>query len=137
MANDIGQKEKQRDSIKQWAEKMESSVSEHMNKPPKFRKDALESEIRKIESYSEAVIEKQHSLVEFAPDDSELQNTLETLSSKINILKDLRIEQSIAIENFRQLQVYLNRSIFLNTVVFCILLIPTLFIERIYLAIGQ
>ena len=103
MANDIGQKEKQRDSIKQWAEKMESSVSEHMNKPPKFRKDALESEIRKIESYSEAVMEKQHSLVEFAPDDSELQNTLETLSSKINILKDLRIEQSIAIENFRQL----------------------------------
>lgn len=39
--------------------------------------------------------------------------------------------------NFRSLEVYKNRSLFLNTIVFIILFIPSLFIMEIYEAIGQ
>ena len=39
--------------------------------------------------------------------------------------------------NLRQIQVYRNRSLFINTVLFLVLLVPTLFIEQIYEAIGQ
>ena len=45
--------------------------------------------------------------------------------------------QEFGRNNLRGIQVYMNRSIFLNTCVFLILLIPTLFIESIYEAIGQ
>ena len=45
--------------------------------------------------------------------------------------------QEFGRNNLRLLEVYINRSIFLNTCVFIILLIPTLFIEQIYEAIGQ
>ena len=46
------------------------------------------------------------------------------------------MSQEFGRENFRNLQIYRNRSIFLNLIVFFILLIPTLFIERIFMAIG-
>lgn len=47
------------------------------------------------------------------------------------------MSQEYGRKNYRGMNVYLNRSLFLNTVVFFILLIPTLFIDQIYEAIGQ
>ena len=47
------------------------------------------------------------------------------------------MSQEFGGKNFRAIQVYRNRSIFLNTIVFIILYIPTLFIEQIYEALGQ
>ena len=46
------------------------------------------------------------------------------------------MSQEFGRKNFRAIQVYRNRSVLLNTVVFIILLIPTLFIESFYEAIG-
>ena len=46
------------------------------------------------------------------------------------------MSQEFGRKNFRAIQVYMNRSIFLNTIVFFILFIPSLFIDQIYEAIG-
>ena len=47
------------------------------------------------------------------------------------------MSQEFGRKNFRNLHVYRNRALFLNTCVFIILFIPTLFINQIYEAIGQ
>jgi len=47
------------------------------------------------------------------------------------------MSQEFGRKNYRGLNVYLNRALFLNTIVFFILLIPTLFVDQIYVAIGQ
>ena len=46
------------------------------------------------------------------------------------------MSQEFGRKNFRAIQVYRNRAVLLNTVLFIILLIPTLFIDSIYEAIG-
>jgi len=45
--------------------------------------------------------------------------------------------QAYGAGEFRQSRVYLNRQYFLNCIVFSIVLVPMLFIRRIYRAIGQ
>ena len=47
------------------------------------------------------------------------------------------MSQEFGAKNFRDIHVYLNRSIFLNICVFIILYIPSLFISQFYEAIGQ
>ena len=44
--------------------------------------------------------------------------------------------QEYGAENYRNIQVYLYRSIFLNACVWLILYIPSLFIDSFYEAIG-
>ena len=48
-----------------------------------------------------------------------------------------QVGQAYGAGNLRLCRVYLNRQYFLNTCVFCVVLIPMLFIRSIYRAIGQ
>lgn len=47
------------------------------------------------------------------------------------------ISQAFGQQEFRMCAVYRNRCIFLALTLFTILMVPTIFIERIFLAIGQ
>ena len=101
MATELGNIEKQRDNLSQWISSMESSVADSMQKPPKFRKDALESEMKKFEGFSESLLEKQNILEQNFNNDQTLRDRLDSLSNTIYELKEKRNNQYMIIEEYR------------------------------------
>ena len=99
--NELGGVQKQKDSLAKWIENMNSNIDECLQKQPKYRQEALQTEMKMISEYQETLFEKQTVLNEVCPDDNEMMIAMEALNGKINDLMDKRVNQQSIIEDFR------------------------------------
>ena len=99
--NELGDVQKQKDSLAKWIENMNSNIDECLQKQPKYRQEALQTEMKMISEYQQTLFEKQTVLNEVCPDDNEMMIAMEALNGKINDLMDKRVNQQSIIEDFR------------------------------------
>ena len=103
--NELGDVQKQKDSLAKWIESTENSVAEYLKRPSKFRPDASQMEINMVTDLQQTLIEKQATLDDICQRDSsmdyDLKIALETLDGHITMLLDKRYSQQRIIENFK------------------------------------
>ena len=103
--NELGDVQKQKDSLAKWIESTENSVAEYLKRPSKFRPDASQMEINMVTDLQQKLIEKQATLDDICQRDSsmdyDLKIALETLDGHITMLLDKRYSQQRIIEDFR------------------------------------
>ena len=103
--NELDDIQKRKESLAKWIEVTENSVAEYLQRPSKFRPDALQMEINLITDMQHTLVEKQATLEDICQRDSavdyDLKIALETLEGHISMLLDKRYSQQGVIEEFR------------------------------------
>ena len=99
--NELGDVQKQKESLAKWIESSENSVAEYLKRPSKYRPEALQMELNMISDLQQTITEKQATLNEICPSDYDLKIALDTLDSHITMLLDRRYSQQAIIEEFR------------------------------------
>ena len=99
--NELGDVQKQKESLAKWIESSENSVAEYLKRPSKYRPEALQMELNMISDLQQTISEKQATLNEICPEDYDLKIGLDTLDSHVSMLLDKRYSQQTTIEEFR------------------------------------
>ena len=99
--NELGDVQKQKESLAKWIESSENTVADYLKRPSKYRPEALQLELNMISDLQQTISEKQAALNEICPGDYDLKIALDTLDSHISMLLDRRYNQQAIIEEFR------------------------------------
>merc|ERR1712106_877405 len=68
--NELGDVQRQKDSLAKWIEATENSVTEYLKRPSKFRPDASQMEINMVTDLQQTLVEKQAALDDICQRDS-------------------------------------------------------------------